>query len=144
MHRRNGDRQNAAMQTITCANCSQHLAPSIGDNRTLCPRCGSKTRTIHLQLNAAVKMSSGLRGIAFSLGSKSKWFVKLISEPVWQYTRSVWGHRLKMEDKRNNKYIEEIVNTQSGEVLYKCKGKLTDHSGHGSAKLSTSGKKTVS
>jgi hypothetical protein len=57
-----------------------------------------------------------------------------MSERVWQYPRKVWGHRFKMEDKRNDHYFERVVHSQTGEVLHLCDERLTEHRGHGSAK----------
>lgn len=130
------------MPTHTGSNCGQILAPDEDGQRLVCPECGATTSTVQHELVAEVKSFSGLRGIAYACRSKSKWFVKLISEPVWQYTLKIWAHRFKMEDKKNDRYVEHVVNSQTGEVLHSCDEKLTQHQGHGSAKVSSGGKRT--
>ena len=85
-------------------------------------------------LTATIQASAGMRGIGFSLGSKSRWFVKFLSERNWQHARQVWGRRFKMEDKTNDRYMERVVAEQTGEALHCCEEKLTEHRGHGSAK----------
>jgi hypothetical protein len=86
------------------------------------------------ELTAQLKFSGGIRGVAFACGAKSKWFVKIMSERVWQHTRKVWGHRYKMEDKRNDNYVERVADLQTGEEIHFCNEKLSEHRGHGSAK----------
>lgn len=128
------------MPAITCSQCGQELpAREVGD-RSACPKCGATARTVKLELKAEAKVFAGLRAIAFSR-SKSKWFAKLLSEPTWQYIRKLWAHRFKMEDKKNDRYVEHVVNSQTGEVLHSCDEKLTEHQGHGSAKISGGSKR---
>lgn len=125
------------MPAIKCTNCGLSLAPQEGSERLSCPRCHATARTVEQELTAEVKFSAGLKGIAYSGDSKTKWFVKLLSEPVWQYTRKIWAHRFKMKDKKNDRYIESVVHSDTGEVLHASDEKLTSHVGHGSPKKST-------
>ena len=108
--------------------------PSAHSERDPCSRCGGTARTTSVELTATIRAWADMRGIAFSLGSKSRRFVTLFSGWVWQRTRQVWGHRLMMVDKRNDRYLERVVAEQTGEVLHSCEVKLTQHRGHGSAK----------
>jgi len=45
-----------------------------------------------------------------------------------------WVNKEREIDKTNNRYYE-IVKTLDGKILHHCDEKLTDHQGHGSAKI---------
>ena len=66
--------------------------------------------------------------------SKSKWFAKIMAEPSFTSRLGKWSHRLKLEDKKSDKYLEIITNPETGEILHKCEEPLSQHQGHGSAK----------
>ena len=78
-------------------------------------------------------MRGGLRGVAYWI-SKTKWFTKLMVEPRFTRRLGIWSHRLKVEDKRSDKYVEIVTNPETGEILHKCEEPLSQHRDHGSAK----------
>lgn len=78
-------------------------------------------------------MRGGLKGVAYRI-SKSKWFTKFMAVPSFTHRLGIWSNRLKMEDKRSDKYLEIVTNPETGEILHRCKEPLSQHRGHGSAK----------
>jgi len=45
-----------------------------------------------------------------------------------------WMHRDLMIDRENDRYIERIVDPETGSVVHECEESLKAHRGHGSAK----------
>lgn len=41
---------------------------------------------------------------------------------------------MRLIDRENNLYHEKVISIDTGEIVHECKEKLSDHSGHGSAK----------
>jgi hypothetical protein len=79
-------------------------------------------------------MRGGVRGVAYQI-SKTKWFTKFMAEPSFTRRFGIWSHRLKVEDKKSDKYLEIITNPETSEILHKCEQPLSQHRGHGSAML---------
>lgn len=46
-------------------------------------------------------------------------------------------NKTRIFDKENNKYMEKVEDYRTGKILHKCEEKLSDHIGHGSAKIKT-------
>lgn len=83
-------------------------------------------------------MRGGLRGIAYRI-SNTKWFTKFMAEPSFTHRLGIWSHRLKVEDKRSDKYLEIVTNPETGEILHEAEEALFQHQGHGSARKSRNG-----
>jgi hypothetical protein len=47
---------------------------------------------------------------------------------------SKWVHKIRIVDRRGDHYLEEVVDTNTGEVIHRCDEPLSKHQGHGSAK----------
>jgi hypothetical protein len=57
-----------------------------------------------------------------------------MSEPSFTSCLGIWSRRLKVEDKKSDKYLEVVTNTETGEILHECIEPLSQHRGHGSEK----------
>jgi hypothetical protein len=66
--------------------------------------------------------------------SKTNWFTKFMTEPSLTRRLRTWSQRVKVEDKRSNRYLESVTNSETGEVIHHCSEPLSRHRGHGSAK----------
>jgi hypothetical protein len=129
------------MGSIFCKNCGAHLDEAsipILHKRSPCPQCGSKLRLFKKHIAATLTVRGGIRGVAYSL-SKTKWFAKFMSEPSFTWKLGIWSHRLKVENKRSDQYLEVVTNPENGEILHECAEPLSEHQGHGSAKSKSSG-----
>ena len=47
-----------------------------------------------------------------------------------------WMRRSRVLDRENNRYTESVVDPKTGETIHHCNEPLSDHQGHGSAKVS--------
>jgi hypothetical protein len=121
------------MDTVLCRSCGASLDGSATHEPAPCPSCGSTLRIFQQHLSGTLTMRGGLRGVAYRI-SKSKWFTKFMAEPSFTHRLGIWSRRLKMEDKRSDKYLEVVTNPETGEILHKCEEPLSQHQGHGSAK----------
>lgn len=45
-----------------------------------------------------------------------------------------WMNKNRTIDRKNDRYLETIIDPGTGEVVHHCDEKLTDHQSHGSAK----------
>jgi hypothetical protein len=82
-------------------------------------------------VNVTSKLKAGLK-------QKRPRFKKPIYEAVrgddLHRKTGLWSKLLRVIDRQNNRYKEEIVNSNTGEVLRSVDEALTDHVGRGSAK----------
>ena len=123
--------------TVVCTDCSTEISTANDTNsyRTPCNQCGGQKRTNQALLDCSQDVRAGLRLVGY-VRSKTKWFLKLMSEPSFTRSLGQWSHRSKIENKRADEYVELVTNPETGEVLYECREPLSQHRGHGSAKKS--------
>jgi len=111
-------------------NESPQLLP---EQRPPCPACGSTTRNFTVEVHEQVTVREKL-----GLKHKRPGFKKPIYEEVsgddLHRKTGLWSKLLRIIDRHNNRYKEEIVNSETGEVLRSVDHPLTDHIGRGSAK----------
>ncbi len=127
-------------QTVWCGQCGKQLDESpdtpVGA-RLACPECGSKSRKFGVQITATSEPMAGIRAKARSapVGTPgSKPWLTMLSEPSWSYRYKKWMERLKVEDRRNDRYTEVVRDPETGEIVHQCEEPLSEHQGHGSAR----------
>ena len=118
---------------VICADCNSVL-PNENDK---CKKCGSTKKVIKLFFGDI--MPEIHESIGFKAKDKTKNSRKNPVLDVFQgdeiYKRTgEWVNKEREIDKTNNRYYE-IVKTLDGKILHHCDEKLTDHQGHGSAKI---------
>lgn len=123
---------------VNCGQCghlineSPHMA---AEDRLPCPACGSTTRHIEVRICLAVETHSDLGLKHRRLGAK-----RPISEQKHgdSFSKRLgrWMRRSRVVDRENNRYIETVIDPQTGEAIHHCDEPLSDHQGHGSAKAS--------
>lgn len=122
------------METVLCKSCGAFLGGShLHESVTPCPACGSTFRIFQKNLSGNLDFQGGIRGVVYQK-SKTKWFIKFMSEPSFTRSLGIWSHRLKVEDKKSDKYLEVVTNPSTGEILHKDEEPLSQHLGHGYAK----------
>jgi ribosomal protein L40E len=117
---------------IICADCNS-LLPNENDK---CMKCGSTKKVIKLHFKDKISIHEGL---CFKVKDKTK---NSKNNPVLdvfhgnqiQKCTGEWVNKKREIDKTNNRYYEHIE-TLDGKELHHCDEKLTDHQGHGSAKI---------
>ncbi len=119
-----------------CGSCGRELNESpqlLPEQRPPCPRCGSITRNFAVEIHEKVTAREKL-----GLKHKRPGFKKPIYEEVrgddLHRKTGLWSKLLRIIDRQHNRYKEEIVNSETGEVLRSVDHPLSDHTGRGSAK----------
>lgn len=65
---------------------------------------------------------------------KKKAFVEDITKYVFSYIKRKMTKLSRFINRDNDEYRELVVDPDTGEEIHRCKEKLSDHQGHGSAK----------
>ena len=123
--------------STSCANCKMSLPDNIpGQEHVPCPNCGSKERAYLMTLTETFGSHDGHRVKAknSALPSDKKLRFDTYSgvEPSHKFGKLVRVHRTI--DRDNNRYVEKVVDLQTGEVLHECDEPLSDHINRGTAK----------
>jgi hypothetical protein len=131
----------ASTGPVLCGTCKQQLDESANlppEERLPCPSCGSTTRIFSVEIRETVTLRSKL-----GLKHKRPGFKKPIYEEVsgddLHRKTGLWSRLLRVIDRQNNRYKEEIIESETGKVLRVIDEPLTDHTGRGSAKKSRKG-----
>jgi len=53
----------------------------------------------------------------------------------FSHERQKWCHKERIIDRGNNRYIEIVIDTETGELIHYCEEPLNQHFGHKSAKI---------
>ena len=128
--------------SITCMNCGAKLPDEWAGSaeRDRCPKCGSQLATMSLNIiEEVLEPYDCVRGKIEDKNLSSK--KKLKYDFIEGYEiRKLDGRLMKKSriiDKVNDKYVEKVVDPESGEIVHLCEEPLSEHVGHGSAKLNT-------
>lgn len=121
----------------TCGSCGAEInedphAPAA--DRQPCPSCGSRARAFKGTFSATVIGLAGMRFKAKRSGHK-KPIYEGRSEPSVQRSTGIMMHLERFFDRINDWYRERITNPKTGEVVHCCDEPLSQHQGHGSAKM---------
>jgi phage FluMu protein Com len=118
---------------VRCSDCGQPLDVADEEERELCGRCGSLTRTYSEHLESTVQVRTQLRWKHKRSGVR-----RALAEGVSGSERSVrsrrWLTKTRLVDRQDNWYKERVVDEKTGEVLHEAREPLSGHTGHGSAK----------
>lgn len=119
------------MQSCACADCGQQLNLS---NGAACAVCGSFRRRYTIEFFATkMPFAASLGGKGRSPGAK-KAFIEFFTGSDWWKAAKKWATKSRTIDRRNDKYYEEVIDPDSGQVIHKCEEPLSKHVFHGSAK----------
>jgi hypothetical protein len=121
---------------VLCGSCKGELdeSPQLDPkDRSPCPKCGAKTRIFNVEAHAKGTFRSKL-----GIKHKRPGFKKPIYEEVGgddlHRKSGLWSKFLRVIDRQNNRYKEEIVNSETGEILRSVDEPLTEHVGRGYAR----------
>lgn len=119
-----------------CSDCGRELdeSPHLPvDQRCPCPTCGSTKRIQSVTISETVELYSSLTAKGRHEGHKRP-FIEMFSGADFSHRLSKWMRKLRLIDRDRDIYHEEVTDPDTGEVIHKTKEKLTEHTGHGSAK----------
>lgn len=102
-----------------------------------CPQCGSIARKFDELCQEILHSSEAweVRTKDTSLPSKKKERGKLFNGQQWSEERKKMVNKVVDIDRRQDHYHEKIIDPETGEVIHECTEPLSQHQGHGSAKL---------
>ena len=123
---------------VRCLDCGTALPEDQAEQASAapCPSYGSLRRSVTLHISDRVPVYESLRGKTRrpALPSKKKTRVDFIERDV---KRKSDGKRLRHSrhiGRDEDRYVETLVDPQSGEILHHCEEPLSQHRGHGSDK----------
>ena len=127
-------------QTVWCDGCGRQLdeSPSTRDEeRIACPDCGSQARKVDVGVASGVEVTDVAKAKARS-GEAGKpggrpW-LELSSGASWSTKYKKWMQRLKVVDRRHDRYTEKVVDPHTGKIIHECEEPLREHRDHGSAR----------
>ena len=105
------------------------------EDRAPCPKCGYTGRIIEADsFDAATSlMNANLRGKAKS-GGKGKPIYEWFGGGQWSVRFQKFMHKIRIIDRRNGLYLEEVKDPDTGETVHHCAEPLSEHQKHGSDK----------
>ena len=133
------------LPTVNCGSCGKKLDEDPHgpvETRKACPNCGSTSRQFQVKLSATVTLRSKL-GIKARHPGEGKPFHKQVVGADLHRKSGEWMHRERIIDRENDWYSETVTDPETGGVIYKCQERLSEHQGHGSAKLGRAAKSQI-
>lgn len=117
---------------MICTSCNEIL-----DNDTdICPICGSQDiiNQLFASDTLAVDFYESVRGKVKYAGEKRP-AKEFLQGDDFSVRLQKYVDKIRIIDRKEDKYYERVVDKESGEVIHECSGALTDHIGHGYAKV---------
>lgn len=129
---------------IVCTDCGAKLPDEwIGSaERGSCPECGSTYKTINLDIteHTALQIHDCIEGKIKDSNYNAR------RNPRYEFFEGndirkrdgKWMQKTRIIDKYNDKYVEEVIDPETNEIVHSCEESLSEHFGHGSAKFKKS------
>lgn len=126
---------------VKCSDCGEKLPSEWAhfENTNKCPKCGSISHTIEMGITEkmGVTLHENIKGKLKDPAFNSK------RNPRYDFFEGdevrkkdgKWMKKTRILDKYNNKYIEKVIDPDTGEVIHENEEPLSEHFGHGSAKF---------
>lgn len=121
----------------TCGSCGALVDESLDklEARRPCSECGSTARTFSVSIEEAITLRSGL-GFKHRRPGYRKPLAEDFTRPETAKNTGASVERKMLVDRQNDRYIETVTEYETGAVSHHCDEKLSEHTGHGSAKNS--------
>ncbi len=120
---------------VRCGACAVSLDEQIGlppAQRRPCPQCGSLSRKFAKDdLEGELTPAGTLRARGFRAGL-SKWFIEIIQGLDFSTRLRRWMNKLRIIDRDQDRYIETVVDPETGNKIHDVDEPLSSHTGHGS------------
>lgn len=122
--------------SVHCASCGRPLEESpqlLVEQRLPCPGCGATARRINAMTHEKLTLKSKIGYKIKRPGFKKPIYEGVSGDDLHRKT-GLWSKLVRIIDRENNRYKEEITNSTNGETLRSVDEALTDHVGRGSAR----------
>ncbi|MFP3433575.1 hypothetical protein SB781_27725 [Paraburkholderia sp. SIMBA_061] len=139
------NRQAEIDEEVSCSDCGHSLpVERIRDAAPPpCPACGSVKKHIKMSVReeAGMKVHDSLRGRVKSTkySAKKNPRVDFFSGADLRKLDRKWMQKERLIDKDNDRYMEKVNDPDTGEVVHYTDEPLSEHFGHGSAKVQKGG-----
>lgn len=123
--------------SIQCGGCGKPLDEPINlADRPPCPDCGSPLRTVNVSVADVAEPKEQVKMAAKdpSRPGKQKIRIEQLVGDDQHRKSGKWYKKVRVIDRENNLYLEEVADPETGAVIHRCEEPLSDHTGHGSAK----------
>ena len=117
-----------------CHGCGKLLEQSAGQEQKPCPFCGDTRREYIEDVVVCIKVRTGVRDKHMRPG-KRRPIAEGRNEPVYSRDSGKLVKLVRHIDREHNKYKEVVTDPDTGEVIHECEEALSDHRGHGNAKI---------
>lgn len=126
----------SAINTAKCAKCGVAILTNTDtpEYRTPCSNCGSTGRNYHVSLSDTAVARDGI-GVKAKRAGEKKPYIEDIAAPDYSRSKEKLVHRQRIIDRDKDLYFEQVTDYETGEILHKCEEPLSQHQGHGAAKL---------
>ncbi|MFT3916567.1 MAG: hypothetical protein QM704_21555 [Anaeromyxobacteraceae bacterium] len=101
--------------------------------------CGETARTIHEEIGDHCHAHDRVGFKVKQPGKKDPVLEGLSGDEIRKATGG-WVKKDRLIDREHDRYVEHVVDIETGEVLRNCDEPLSEHVGHGSDKPRTGGK----
>lgn len=124
------------MSNLVCDNCGHDYGKYTEelDKLERCTYCGSNKLNRYLYLSDRIGLHENIKGKSNKLPGKKKPAIEFQAGEERSVSLNKWVNKSRVIDRENNRYYEEVVDPDTGDVLHKCEEPLTKHFGPGSAK----------
>jgi hypothetical protein len=121
--------------TTTCGSCGEAIDEALdtGDTRRPCVACGSTARVFGVQIDEAITLRSGFGFKQKRLGHKRPIAEGFSRPETFRRTGAAVERSIRI-NRENDRYTETVTEYDTGVVIHHCDEKLSEHTGHGSAK----------
>jgi len=128
-------------RTVTCSECGSTIDETLDPPGALCPCpvCGSSSRVFGRVASDSITFRDGAAFKQKRPGIKKPIAEGFVLPTVSKATGRAVEHSRRI-DRGANRYTERVVEYDSGTVVHETDEPLTEHRGHGSAKIKDRGK----
>jgi hypothetical protein len=126
----------AQSNSVECGDCAAtiNVSEDTAGYRVPCPNCGGTKRSFDVSIEERAVARDGLKVKARRAGEK-KPYVEAKGVPSHSRRLDKVVHHQRLMDRDNNLYRETVTDYESGEIIHNCEEPLSEHQGHGSARL---------
>jgi len=123
--------------SVQCGGCGRVLDETAQQvERPPCPHCGSELRQINVSVTDEVQIKEqiGVKAKDATKTGKQKIRIEQLIGDDQHRKSGKWYKKVRVIDRENDRYLEEVVDPDTGEMIHRCEEPLSQHHGHGSAK----------
>lgn len=124
---------------VHCGACDAMLEEDphgLAEQRVPCPYCGSLLRCFKVRMSVTVPLKIKMRSKGRCPDRKRPFIEQTIGDDLHRKTGR-WMRLLRIIDRDKDRYYERVTDPATDEIVHECDEPLSDHTGHGSAKLDT-------